>query len=177
MADAGANTISEIDSNGIAHVIAFIPNDGVRDATPTCIAQGPDGALYVGTLNLFKNGFGPPIPGTGPGNSDVWRINPDTSEDYLHAAHLWTTGLTTVTSCTFDRHGNFWATEMFANDVVRIPFSHPTSISHFGSATDTPLPGGIAVAPHGGIYVAINSLTFVPGTGAVVKLTVSHGDD
>jgi len=168
VADAGANTITEIDHDGTTHVIAYIPNDGVRDATPTCIASGPDGALYVGTLNLFKNGFG-----QNPGHSDVWRIDPNTQEDYLHAAHLWTTGLTTVTSCAFDRGGNFWATEMFANDVVRIPFRHPATLTHIGDATTTPLPGGIAVGPHDSVYVSINSLTMAPHTGAVVRIS-SH---
>jgi hypothetical protein len=172
VADAGANTISEVSSDGSTRVIAYIPNDGVRDSTPTCVAQGPDGALYVGTLNLFKNGFGQT-----PGQSDVWRVDPDTDEDFLSAAHLWTTGLTTVTSCTFDGEGNFWATEMFQlnekaapGDIVRIPFFSPTTLERIGGG-QLPFPGGIAAGP-GGVYVAINSLTTEPNSGAVVKVSL-----
>jgi hypothetical protein len=71
----------------------------------------------------------------------------------------------------FDEEGGFWATEMFANDVVHIPFDHPTAQSRFGSQSTTPFPGGIAAGPDEGVYVATNSLTFAPGSGAVVKLT------
>jgi hypothetical protein len=171
VADAGANTVSEIARDGSTRVIAYIPNDGVRDSTPTCLAQGPDGALYVGTLNLIKNGFG-----QNPGQSDVWRVDPDTTEDFIGAAHLWATGLTTVTACAFDASGNFWAAEMFApnpqgppGDVVRIPFHNPAKLDRFGGG-QLPFPGGIAAARDGGAYVTINSLTFEPGSGAVVKL-------
>jgi hypothetical protein len=173
VADAGANTISEVEADGSNRVIAYVPNDGVRDSTPTCIAQGPDGALYVGTLNLLKNGFG-----QNPGQSDVWRIDPDTHEDFIGAAHLWATGLTTVTACAFDEHGNFWATEMFQpneagppGDVVRIPFGHPDKLHRFGGGA-LPFPGGIAFGPEGGMYVSVNSLTFEPGSGAVVRVAL-----
>ncbi|HXH27481.1 MAG TPA: ScyD/ScyE family protein [Candidatus Polarisedimenticolia bacterium] len=172
VADAGANTVSEIGPDGTTRVIAYVPNDGVRDSTPTCVAEGPDGALYVGTLNLTKNGFGQT-----PGQSDVWRIDPDSGEDFLSAAHLWATGLTTVTACAFDARGNFWATEMFQpngpmappGDVVRIPFDDPASLTRIGGG-QLPFPGGIAPARDGGLYVTINSLTFAPDSGAVVKL-------
>lgn len=173
VADAGANTISEVEADGSTRVIAFVPNDGAADSTPTCIAQGPDGALYVGTLDLIKNGFG-----QNPGQSDVWRIDPDTHEDFIGAAHLWATGLTTVTACAFDERGNFWATEMFQpneagppGDVVRIRFDHPDKLHRFGGGA-LPFPGGIAFGPEGGMYVSVNSLTFEPNTGAVVRVSL-----
>jgi sugar lactone lactonase YvrE len=172
VADAGANTLLEVYPDGSTRVIAYIPNDGVRDSTPTCVAQGPDGALYLGTLNLFKNGFG-----DDPGHSDVWRVDPNTTEDFLSAAHLWATGLTTVTSCTFDGSGSFWATEMFQpnvggppGDIVRIPFQSPTTLERIGGG-QLPFPGGIAAGPDGA-YVTINSITFAPDTGAVVKVSM-----
>ena len=58
VADAGANTIDEVMSNGTIRVVSYIPNETgglLRDSTPTCIAQGPDGMLYVGTLDLLSN--------------------------------------------------------------------------------------------------------------------------
>lgn len=172
VADAGANTISEVMRNGTTRVIAYIPNETAppfRDATPTCIAQGPDGMLYVATLNFVANLFV-----YGSGKSNVWRVNPNAN--YPTAPTLWATGLTTATACTFDRAGNFWATEMFAptagppGDLVRIPFGHPAQLDHIGAGS-LPLPGGIAQGPDGAMYVSINSASPVPGSGAVVRVT------
>ena len=94
------------------------------------------------------------------------------------APTLWATGLTTATACTFDRSGNFWATEMFApnatgapGDVVRIPFRHPTHLTRIGGG-QLPLPGGIAQGPDGAMYVSVNSSSPDPGSGAVMKVRV-----
>ena len=171
--DAGSNTLSEVMPDGTNRIIAFIPNDPVRDSTPTCVAQGPDGALYVGTLDLVANLFV-----IGPGQSHVYRVDPNTSESYLTAAHVWASGLTTVTSCTFDRAGNFWGTEMFQptsgppGDLVRIPFANPAAVQHIGGGS-LPVPGGIAQGPDGSMYVTVGSAATAPGSGAVVKVTTT----
>ena len=174
VADAGANTISEVNSNGTLRVIVYTPNETTepfRDSTPTCIAQGPDGMLYVATLDLVAN-F------ETPGRSHVFRIDPNDTFDPQHPTEpeVWASGLTTATACTFDRAGNFWATEMFQpnsagppGDVVVIPFQHPSQITHVGGGS-LPLPGGIAQGPDGRMYVSINSASPVPGSGAVVRL-------
>lgn len=178
--DAGANTVNEVTPDGHAHVIAYIPNETpspglpTRDSTPTCAAEGPDGALYVGTLDLLRN-FNPH-----QGYSHVYRIDPRAHEDIFSAAHLWASGLTTVTACTFDSEGNFWAAEMFKfnaagppGDVVRIPFEHPSQLEHVGGG-HLPFPGGVAQGPDGAVYVTINSTSTSKAIGAVVRL--SHDD-
>jgi hypothetical protein len=180
VADAGANTIDEVMADGTLRVVAYIPNETAppfRDATPTCIAQGPDGMLYVATLNFVANLFV-----FGSGQSNVWRINPNAN--YPTAPTLWAHGLTTATACTFDRGGNFWATEMFQpngaaapGDVVRIPFRHPDHIDHIGGGL-LPLTGGIAQGSDGAMYVSINSANPQPGSGAIMKIqTTESGDD
>jgi hypothetical protein len=177
VADAGANTISEIMPDGTARIVSYIPNENFgafRDATPTCIAQGPDGYLYVGALDFVSNLFVP--PGTG-GFSSVWRVDPNAN--YPTPPTLWATGLTTITGCTFDRQGNFWATEMFAGglgatppgDIVRIPFANPATQDHFGVG-ELPVPGGIAQGPDGDMYVTVGSSA--PGVnGAVMRVKVT----
>lgn len=175
VADAGANTVSEVLADGTVHVIAYIPNETTvarRDATPTCIAQGPDGDLYVGTLDLLSN-FA-----AGGGQSHVYRLDPDTTEGYLTAAHVWASGLTTVSACTFDREGNFWATELFGpttkgapGDVVRIPSGSPTSLTHYGNGAVV-LPGGIAQGKDGAMYVTTHAADPMPASGQVLRLAL-----
>jgi hypothetical protein len=170
--DAGANTVSEVMRNGTVRVIAFIPNDPIRDSTPTCAAVGPDGALYVGTLDLLL------AFALGPGHSHVYRVDPDTTENFVDAGkHVWASGLTTVTACTFDHAGNFWATEMFQpnpagppGDLVRIPFSNPGGLQHVGGGA-LPLPGGVTPGAGGSLYVSVNSANTAPGAGSIVRVT------
>jgi hypothetical protein len=168
VADAAANTINEIMPGGKIRVIAYIPNEKrapFRDATPTCIAQGRDGYLYVGTLHLLA----------GEGRAQVWKVDPDAN--FPTRPTLWARGLTTITSCTFDRHGDFWATEMFADagasappgDVIRIDGDNSHDVDHFGLG-QLPLPGGITQGPDGAMYVTVNSANPAPGSGAVVRL-------
>lgn len=176
--DAGANTVSRVRANGITDVIAYIPNETpvaglpTTDSTPTCAAQGPDGALYVGTLDLARN-FADPNQGW----SHVYRIELDEDAGYLGAAQVWASGLTTITSCAFDRAGNFWATEMFKHntagppgDLVRISFSDPGHPHHIGGGK-IPFPGGVVQGPDGAMYVTVNSAFSTTNNGKVVRVS------
>jgi hypothetical protein len=189
VADAGANTVNEVRSNGTVRVLSYIPNDNnpdgsYFDSTPTCIAKGRDGMLYVATLDLLPNSVlsptGPPNIGGNPGHSNVWRVNPNAS--YPTPPELWATGLTTVSACTFDRAGNFWATELFRQnpqgppgDLVKIVASEVSrrttdDLIHIGGGS-LPLPGGIAQGPGGAMFVSLTADSPTPGTGSVAKVS------
>ena len=77
-----SNTIDHV-RNGQVDVEKFVPNPQSSDAQPTCIAQGPDGALYVSQLTGRANPAG---------SANVWRFDPQ-SEDL----DVWASGLTAVT--------------------------------------------------------------------------------
>ena len=175
--DAASNTVDRVSADGTAKVISYIPNETpvaglpTRDATPTCAAQGPDGALYIGTLDLVRNLVDP-----NQGWSNVWRVDPEADGNFRHTATLWASGLTTITACAFDSEGNFWATEMFKNnasgppgDIVRIPFAHPKRQHHIGGG-QLPFPGGIAQGGDGAIYVTVFSAGTTVANGAVMRV-------
>jgi hypothetical protein len=162
VADAGANALAEVHRDGTANVIAFfgVPKGSKGDSSvPTCVARGPDGALYVGEL---LGGF------YSPGHARIWRVVPG------HAPQVWATGLTTVQGCGFGRDGAFYATEYQvgglnedpkanpAGDVVRIDrYGHRT---HLGTG-QLFYPSGFAAGSDGAIYVSNCSIAPASGMG------------
>ena len=97
----------------MAKVIAFfgVPKGSQSDsAVPTCVARGPDGALYVGEL---LGGF------YSPGHARIWRVVPG------HAPKVWATGLSTVQGCGFGRDGAFYATEFQTGGLDEGPTANP----------------------------------------------------
>lgn len=173
--DAAANTLNEVMPDGDVDVLAYFPNyadiGGIRDAVPTCVAQGPDGALYVGTLALAER-FA-----MGPGQALVYRVDPaetdpDDLNTILSVATVWADGFDTISACTFSPSGDFYATEMFggqgfAGRVVRVPFDHPDQKQRFGEG-EVVLPTGIA-AGVGGVYVSSFGSSTEAGAGQVVR--------
>jgi sugar lactone lactonase YvrE len=159
--DAGANTLVEVKGNGAVKVLAFfpVPAGSQSDSVPTCVARGPDGALYVGEL---LGGF------YSPGGARVWRVVPG------HAPTVWASGLTTVQGCGFGKDGAFYATEFEtaglnegpdanpAGDVVRIDSrGHRT---HLGVG-ELFFPSGFAAGADGAIYVSNCSVATAAGMG------------
>jgi hypothetical protein len=179
--DAGANTLNEVLPNGKVKILAYLENNITSDSTPTCVAKGPDGALYIGTLSLVDSAvFGP--------SAKVYRVDPATltggpDVPVLGPANEWATGLWPVNGCAFGPDGSFYASELFTSvsmgpggpqpaggDVVKIPFDSPaTHVSLTGGTL--PLAGGVAVARDGTVY-AVGLTAFAP-TGFVARLT-SH---
>jgi len=156
VADAGANILVGVRRGGRAKVLAFfsVPAHHQSDAVPTCVARGPDGALYVGEL---LGGFY--TPG--------------------HAPRVWARGLTAVQGCGFGSGGAFYATEFQtgglgakspAGDVVRIGRGgHRT---HLGVGRLF-FPSGFAAGPDGSIYVS--NCSIAPATGLGPHLCAKGG--
>jgi sugar lactone lactonase YvrE len=169
--DAGANTLNRVRRNGTVDVLAYFRDNAIRDSTPTCVTEGPDGALYVGTLALFDSIV------LGP-SATVYRVNlaavdPNDETTIMTVATPWATGLWPINGCTFGPDGTFYASQLITNagfaggDVVKIPFSNPGS--HTSIANQSLLfPAGVAVGQDGAVYVS-NGGAFVP-SGEVVRL-------
>ena len=167
--DAGANILTEVKRNGAVKVLAFfpVPGNAQSDAVPTCVARGPDGALYVGEL---LGGF------YTPGHARIWRVVPG------HAPKVWATGLTTVQGCGFGRDGAFYATEFQTAGLNESPTANPAGdvvrIDRHGHRTHLGVgklffPSGFAPGSWGAIYVS--NCSIAPATGMGPKLCPTGG--
>jgi len=162
VADAGGNILVDVQPSGKAKVLAFfgVPKGSQSDSSvPTCVARGPDGAVYVGEL---LGGF------YSPGHGRVWRIVPG------HAPKVWATGLTTVQGCGFGRDGAFYATEFQVGGLNEDPGANPAGdvvrIDRHGHRTHLGVgklfyPSGFAAGSDGSIYVSNCSIAPAAGMG------------
>lgn len=170
VADAGGNLLAEVKRDGTAKVLAFfgVPKGSQSDsAVPTCVARGPDGALYVGEL---LGGY------YSPGHARIWRVVPG------HSAKVWATGLTTVQGCGFGRDGAFYATEYQVGGLNEGPTANPAGdvvrIDRWGHRTHLGVgklfyPSGFAAGPDGAIYVS--NCSIAPAGGMGPKLCKNGG--
>ncbi len=169
VADAGSNILVQAGRDGAVKVLAFfpVPAGAPRDAVPTCVARGPDGALYVGELlgGLFT-----------PGHARIWRVVPG------QAPTVWATGLTAVQGCGFGRDGAFYATEFQTGGLNESPGASPAGdvvrIDQHGNRAHLGVgklffPSGFAAGPDGAIYVS--NCSIAPATGLGPQLCPTGG--
>jgi sugar lactone lactonase YvrE len=156
VADAASNTLDEVNSHsGSEKILAFVPNPPQSDAVPTCVAEGPDGALYIGQLTGAGNG-------AGVANVYRWTASGGLT--------VWQTGFSAITGCGFGKDGSFYVTEL---DKVGFPPSGPPGgdvikIAKNGARTTLGtgqlfFPNGFAAGDDGAIYVSNWSVR--PGSG------------
>lgn len=191
--DAAANTLNEVRADGSIRIIAYVPNPlfpppnggplvvPISDSVPTCVAQGPDGFLYVGTLAFGANFArfdpnSPPLWHTLPPQSKVYRVNPAASNQFLTEADVWASGLSPIVACAFGS-GALYVTEFLTQEsgfttgaVVRIDINADGTA---GARTALGVgalqqPNGLALGSDGSIYVSNFSVS--GGTGQVVRV-------
>ena len=167
--DAGANAVLQV-QGGKVSLLAVIPKNGRSQAVPTSIAQGPDGAYYVGEL----------AEGAGKGKARVWRIPASGGTPEVYAS-----GFTAITGVAFGPDGSLFVTEFATNlrknnlkgAVVRVA---PDRTRTRLGGKRLLAPTGAAVDSNGAVYVSNFSVLpaktpkkspFKGAGGTLVKIT------
>jgi SMP-30/Gluconolactonase/LRE-like region len=142
--DAGANAVLEV-RDGQVELLALIPNrrNGRRQAVPSSIALGPDGAYYVGEL----------AESSGKGKARVWRVPAEGG-----TATVYRSGFTTITGVAFGPDGSLFVTEFalsfetFRGRLVRVAPDGSRTVLAGGKKLRAPT--GAAVDSTGAVYVS-----------------------
>lgn len=118
VADAGANALIEVLANGRTRTFAVPPTlDPVgpsparRQTVPTSVAEGPDGALYVGQLTGFP---------FWAGTASVLRVSSDGASIETFAA-----GFTAIVDIAFDAGGALYVLEVARGQSGAFPPPNP----------------------------------------------------
>lgn len=196
VADAANNSVIHVTRDGEATHIARVKTRTVKmpegfddpelppagtpipsEAVVTSVAQGKDGAIYLGELRGF--------PGT-PGTSQVWRVEPGAKNavckpnkpnkgDCTRVAD----GLTSVVSLAIGKNDALYAAELSklswlalesgvegATEGSVIKISKDRSRTRELKPGKVQLPGGLAIGNNGGVYVSGP----VFGPGGIMKV-------
>jgi len=149
------------------------------DATPTSVTIGPDGFLYVTTLEFLQSAFGAAA-------AKVYRIDPRSVNHEATAADVWASGFKMLTDIHYSRHHEaFFVVEQSVNgfapggDVVRINIQRGGR-NNVVAGTQTRYGAGVLASPNGvttdddgRVYVtdgATNPPSGQSGTGRVLRL-------
>jgi hypothetical protein len=162
VADAGGNSLLQLDANGKGSVVATFPATAApppfeqADAVPTEVQRGPDGALYVSTLS------GVPFV---PGDAKIYRIVPGGTPT------VFVDGFTAITDFTFGDDGSLYVLE-YASGIFLTPPGRVVHVAPSATRTVIPVeltnPTGILVDGDGVIYVSNHG--DLAGVGEVLKI-------
>lgn len=179
VADAGANALNQVAANGEISTLAVFP-DGLAEApdflglppgtlipldtVPTSVAQGPDGAFYVGQLTGF------PFPA---GGAKIFRV-----PSHGGAPEVFAEGFTAVIDLAFGPDGSLYVLEIAKNGLLAAFIDNDWTGALIRLAPDGTrseigvgsffAPGGLAVSADGTVYVTNNSV--FSGIGEVVRV-------
>jgi hypothetical protein len=183
--DAGGNALNQISAKGVITNLAIFPNrlgampSGFpgppdfppagtllsMDAVPTTVAQGPDGAYYVGQLTGF------PFP---TNDANVYRVAAAGGTPAIFEG-----GFTAIIDVAFGPDGSLYVLEIAKNGVLRgFVFGDWTGalirVAPDGTRTEIAAgeltaPGGMVVADDNTVYVTNNSTD--AGSGEVLRIT------
>lgn len=162
VADAGANALFEIGANGAIRTLAAFeeqpfPGGPPRDAVPTTVVRGGDGAYYVSQLT------GGPFS---VGAANIFRVPAEGGTPEVVA-----TGFTNVIDIAFAPDGSLYVLQIAA-PIPNFPGGSLIKVALDGTRTtvdvDLFAPGGLAVAKDGTIYVT--NFSILPGGGQVIAI-------
>lgn len=167
VADAGGNSLLEIDAANVISATAVFPADPGWQAVPTSVVIGPDSAQYIGQLTGF------PFPVDG---ANVFRKAAGTP----YTVHE--SGFTNILGVDFDSMGNMYVLEMAAAGLLNAgtdPRGQLIKVEPDGTRTTIAmdglvLPTGMVVGPDDAIYVS--NYGVMGGLGEVVRITMAPTD-
>ena len=169
VADAGANALLEVGSNGAIKALATFadrmvdappflglpPNTKIpMDTVPTSVAVAPDGSYYVGQLTGF------PFP---VGAANIYRVPAGGGAPQVVAS-----GFTHIVDLTFGPDGSLYVVEIAKNGLLAAFGTNDWTgalirIAPDGTRTELvpgvlTAPGGVAVGSDGALYVTNKSI-------------------